>query len=362
MDYSNFSVQDFLNDDSFVQWVLTGREDAYWQNVQQAFPLQKILIDKAREIVCQLRDEEENRTLQPNEEDVLLRIRREIALEDSVFEWPEKKRWSDGWLKWAAAVFIFAGIGWMLWSDRFQQATSYNDLVDRAKNRYEMTEKVNNSKGPLRITLEDGTVVTLQKNSRLSYPQHFEEDKRETFLSGEAFFEVAKNPDKPFYVYSNELVTRVLGTSFTVRSFDGDRISSVDVRTGQVSVFSPRYVGVDKEEPKGVLLLPNQKAIFDRKKELLSKHLSDQPVPLTPQIIDQKKRFEDVAVGEVLQELEELYGIRIIYNREVLESCIISTIFGSESLNDKLDVICQTIGATHKEIDAQIIIESKGCL
>ncbi|MCF0072785.1 FecR domain-containing protein [Dyadobacter sp. CY261] len=362
MDYKNFELQDFLNDDSFVQWALTGKDDAYWQHVLLVSPLQKGLIEKARGIVCQLRDEEENRTLELNEEDVLRRILREIELQDSVFEWPVKRRWSAGWLKWAAAVFIFAGIGWMLWNGRFPQETSYGDLVSRAKNRYEMTEKVNKSLNPVRIRLEDGTVVTLQKNSRLSYPLHFGRDSRETFLSGEAFFEVARNPDKPFYVYSNELVTRVLGTSFVVKSFDSERIASVDVRIGQVSVFNPKHMGVDRGEANGVVLLPNQKAVFDRKKEFLSKRLSDRPVPLRPQAGDQRTRFEEVPVGQVLAELEALYGIKIIYNEEILASCIISTVFGSESLNDKLDLICQTIGATHKEIDAQIIIESTGCL
>ncbi|WP_149241688.1 FecR family protein [Dyadobacter sp. 32] len=362
MNYSNFELQDFLNDDSFVQWVLEGKDDAYWQHVLVAFPLQQIPIEKARRIVCQLRNEEENRTLELNEEDVLRRIQREIQLQDSIFEWPVKNRWSVGWLKWAAVVFICIGIGWMLWNARFLQETRYNDLVANAKNRYELIEKVNNSRNPVRIRLEDGTVVTLQKNSRLSYPLHFGKDSRETFLNGEAFFEVAKNPDKPFYVYANELVTRVLGTSFIIKSYDSERIASVDVRTGQVSVFNPRHMGADEKETSGVVLLPNQKAVFDRKKELLSKRLSDEPAPLITRAGDQRIRFEEAAVSQVLQELEELYGIKIIYNKEILASCIISTVFGSESLNDKLDVICQTIGATHREIDAQVIIESTGCL
>jgi transmembrane sensor len=62
--------------------------------------------------------------------------------------------------------------------------------------------------------LEDGTTVHLEKGSRLSFPVHFDPKKREVVLSGEAFFEVTENPSKPFYVYANELITRVLGTSF----------------------------------------------------------------------------------------------------------------------------------------------------
>lgn len=362
MDYNNFDLQDFLHDDSFVQWALTGRDDAYWQHVAQAFPSRAEVIGKAREVVRRLHEEEAGKTLDIDEERVLHRIRAEIALQDSVFEWPLEKRRDMRWLKWAAAILIFAGIGWLVLSGKMRRATSYNDLVAEARRKYDMAEKVNTSEKPMRVTLEDGTVVTLHKNSRLSYPLHFEAGVRETFLSGEAFFEVAKNREKPFFVYANELVTKVLGTSFVVKSFDGERHASVNVRTGQVSVFSQKRADVADAESKGVVLLPNQKAVFDRKNELLSKHLSDTPVPLVAYAGAQKRRFEDVPVGQVLKELEEMYGVRIIYNKEVLASCIISTIFGNETLNDKLDVVCQTIGATHREIDAQIVIESTGCL
>ncbi len=61
---------------------------------------------------------------------------------------------------------------------------------------------------------------------------------RDVYLSGEAFFEVTKNPDRPFRVFANEIVTKVLGTSFTVRSFENDTTIQVIVRTGKVTVYS----------------------------------------------------------------------------------------------------------------------------
>ena len=67
------------------------------------------------------------------------------------------------------------------------------------------------------------------------------------------------------------------------------------------------------------------------------------------------------AKAKTLQELEAQYGVTIHYNEELLASCIITTSLGNESLRNKLDIICQTIGATYKEIDAQLVIESKGC-
>ena len=361
MNYSDFDLQDFLNDDAFVQWVLFGTEDYFWRQVLEDNPALKDVIGKAREIIGQLNREEEKRAIALDEDQILRQIQRKIEESDSAFEWPVEHPAKKNWLKWAAVILCFCGAGWLLLNGRVIRPTNYKDLVAKAEKHNPLVESVNTSEKPMKVLLEDGTVVTLKKNSRISYPAHFKSDIRETYLSGEAFFEVARNPEKPFFVYANELVTKVLGTSFVVKAFDGERQVRVNVRTGSVSVYNHKQTGLVDEETKELVLSPNQQAVFDRKNESLSKRLADDPRPLTAQDGDQKKRFEEVPVSVVLQELEQVYGIKIIYNKEVLSNCIISTLFGKESLNDKLDVVCQTIGASHKETDAQIIIESTGC-
>lgn len=362
MRYNNFDLQDFLNDDSFVQWALFDAGEAYWQQVREDYPGKRDIMEQAREIIGQLREEEHSRTIFLDEEQVLHQIQRRIEAADSTFERPVEKRWKKNGLKWAVAGLCLACIGWVLLDQPFMRPTGYKELVAEASENHTLIEKVNVSDNPMKVILEDGTVVILKKNSRLSYPVHFSSDVRETFLSGEAFFEVAENPEKPFYVFANELVTKVLGTSFEVKAYDSERQVRVNVRSGQVSVYNQRRSGLTDAEAKGLVLQPNQQAVFDRKKESLSKHLVDDPMPVQPLFNAEKRRFEEVAVSRILHELEQVYGIRIIYNREVLETCVMSTVFGDEPLEDKLDIICQTIGATHKEIDAQIIIESTGCL
>lgn len=59
--------------------------------------------------------------------------------------------------------------------------------------------------------------------------------------------------------------------------------------------------------------------------------------------------------------IEARYGVTIVYNEDALGGCFITTVLGNESLFEKLDLICGIIGATYKEVDAQIVIESKGC-
>lgn len=80
-------------------------------------------------------------------------------------------------------------------------------------------------------------MVVLSPNSKLHYPRKFDDTIRKVELEGEAFFEVQKNPNIPFVVYSDNMVTKVLGASFRVREFSGKE-KSVIVNTGRVQVLN----------------------------------------------------------------------------------------------------------------------------
>lgn len=84
-------------------------------------------------------------------------------------------------------------------------------------------------------TLEDGSVVYLAEHTALSYPDHFRENKREVYLKGDAFFDVNRNPQKPFIIETNDVIVEVLGTSFNVKSID-EQPFSLSVKTGEVKV------------------------------------------------------------------------------------------------------------------------------
>jgi ferric-dicitrate binding protein FerR (iron transport regulator) len=225
-----------------------------------------------------------------------------------------------------------------------------------------LIEVQNNSNEVKRVYLEDGSTISLKKNSKISYPRHFAKENRTVFLSGEAFFEIAKNPKKPFFVYANEVITKVLGTSFTIRAFDKDENVTVSVKTGRVNVFNQRRINVSDPETNGIILIPNQQAVFNRESSSLSKALVAIPMPIIS--LESKEliqRFDEVPVSQVLNSLARNYGIKILYNEDILSKCIITTSLKNEPIYDKLDLICQLIGGTYKIVDAQIIIESNGC-
>jgi transmembrane sensor len=94
---------------------------------------------------------------------------------------------------------------------------------------------------------------------------------------------------------------------------------------------------------------------------MLNRSLVEVPVPIQAQSPLIKRQFDEVKVAKVFEEMEKLFGVEIRYNEDTLSDCILTTTISDDSLYDQLEVICQTIGAAYKEIDAQIIIESKGC-
>ena len=98
-------------------------------------------------------------------------------------------------------------------------------------------EVENTSSKEQKITLEDGSLVILKPNSRMSYPKHFGQKTRNVLLTGEAFFNVKKDHNKPFIVHTGDLVTEVLGTSFTIKSDENANVIEVSVQTGRVSVY-----------------------------------------------------------------------------------------------------------------------------
>ncbi|AFK01495.1 anti-FecI sigma factor, FecR [Emticicia oligotrophica DSM 17448] len=268
-------------------------------------------------------------------------------------------------IRWAAAAIILISIGWWYYQKSDTQSGIYKELV--ANSSIELIEKENRSEKPLLITLDDGSSILLQKGSRLSYPAAFKHDKREVYLDGEAFFEVAKNPEKPFFVFANELVTKVLGTSFTIKAFKKQKDVQVIVRTGKVSVYrldevnkNARIISGESKVLDGVIAVPNQQISFDKKENNFSKTLVEQPEMLS-EMPQYNFEFRDESAANIFATIQKAYGIIIIYDEELLKECPVTATLSDEPLYGKLDLVCNAIEAQYQVIDGQIIINSKGC-
>ena len=246
-----------------------------------------------------------------------------------------------------------------------------NDNKNIAGTKYsdnDMSEKINSSSWPLKLKMDDGSMVTLQPDSKLRFPNHFLNDKREVYLEGEAFFEVSKKPGQPFFVYYNNLVTHVLGTSFNVKIDKIKKEVEVLVVSGKVQVYENKNPSVsDKNnKPNGIILTPNQKVTYREDDRQFTATLVNQPVPVFPEaarpdILPERFIFRETALSEVLKLLETSYGIEMITENDKLYTCLFTGNISKYDLYTKLDIICQSVNAAYEINGTKILIRGKGC-
>lgn len=256
----------------------------------------------------------------------------------------------------AAVVLLSIGLGGYFLLNR--SADTGPSLTNRQPNESQLVDRANESNRPLELTLSDGSTITLQPGSHIRYPAVFAQNRREVRLVGAAFFEVTKNSKQPFLVYANGMVTKVLGTSFTIVAHADNPTAEVVVRTGRVAV----YRQVDRQtSPSDVVLKPNEKATFFRADSRIVKSLADQPVVLRPEVIKTHFLYEDTPVAEVFRELDNAYGVRISFDKETLTNCTLTANLANQSLAAQLNMICLSIGARYQTQGTQIRISGPGC-
>jgi transmembrane sensor len=209
------------------------------------------------------------------------------------------------------------------------------------------------------LTLEDGSLVKLQPGSSLLIPQHFNSTERTVTLNGEAFFDIRRDTLRPFTVYSGEVITRVLGTSFNVKAFDSEKEIVVSVKTGKVSVSSNSQARIGGAG--NVVLTPNQQIVYNKKQEKVSKQLVPEPELILENPTIFRMQYDGAPVAGIFQALEENYGVDIEYDPEILKGCVLTTSMSDEGLFERIAIICRAIDAHYTVDDAVITIKSKGC-
>lgn len=215
-----------------------------------------------------------------------------------------------------------------------------------------------------KITLPDASTVRLKPGSRLIYNKNFNKRKRELYLHGEAFFDVTKNPAKPFIVHAGKLTAEVLGTSFSIKNATDSKNVVVDVLTGKVSVYAekkPAPASVSISEHPSVVLTPNQRVKYLSAENRLVKSIVEAPTVIISKEELKKLSFVDAPIGRVFEAIEKVYGLDIIYDEVVMQGCRMTTSFEEENLYEKLAILCKLLDASYKMVDAQIVISSSGC-
>ena len=283
------------------------------------------------------------------------------TLEERKSPYQSAQRWMTPFKigRMAAAVLVIA-VSLFIVFNRFLSSNADNLLTGNGQEK----EIQNTGLTLLKVTLEDGSVISLEPGSQLNYFPGSFTGKRELRLTGEAFFEVVKDKKHPFLVFTSGITTKVLGTSFRIKAYRQEKEIVVSVSTGRVAVFK-QHDQQDQEETKRdeqaeVILTPNQQFVYNKTDDKTEKKLIEDPqiVLAEPSL---KAHYTNVAVAEVFENLEENYGVVIEYDKEVLAHCSITTTLASEGLYEKVDIICQAIGAQYRVNGTSIVIEASGC-
>lgn len=296
---------------------------------------------------------------------IKLNISNNIDKEENRNEAEERINWvsSIKWLGAAAAILIFVWFGWTELSKPAR--VSYENLVQNTKDQTgEIYEKENTTAFPMLLTLPDESSVILQPQSRISYsPQQYNKTKREVILSGEAFFEVHKNANVPFFVYANELITKVLGTSFTIKTNPTE--TEVIVKTGRVAVIMQN--DIHKEEKingktlEGFVLGANEQVKINQNGEKIEKPAIVKQDELLQPIQRLSFDFDETPASEIIEVIENAYHTKISYNKEKLANCKLTAHLSDEPLIEKIKLICIALDATYEEIDNNFVIKTNGC-
>lgn len=197
------------------------------------------------------------------------------------------------------------------------------------------------------VTLSDGTLVHLNSGSTLLYPEQFSDSKRIVFLTGEANFNVAQDPSRPFIVKSSHMDVKALGTEFCVQSYAGEKTVSTTLSAGKVEVTIPSV-------KKSYILEPDNQILFSP---------SDKEVSFAR--VDAKKilgwedgylTFSNASFPEIASVLERRFNVSISYNAENMKRNALNVRFmPGESLDDVLDVLALLIPGSGYRKDADRI-------
>lgn len=158
--------------------------------------------------------------------------------------------------------------------------------------------------GEFRLTLSDGTHIYLNSLSKLKYPTHFSGNNRTVELSGEAYFDVIHNPQKPFIVKTGERYVKVLGTSFNVNADEPSGVIATTLVKGKVMIN-----GINRQ--KTFILAPNDQAVYSSHNDKITIKKVD--VSLFTAWKDGKFIFRDLRLEDIMNTLTKWYSANVFY-------------------------------------------------
>ncbi|WP_074410038.1 FecR family protein [Aquimarina megaterium] len=243
----------------------------------------------------------------------------------------KKPKLNNVYLKIAASIVLLIGLG-------FYFNTFFNtEVILLAKTGAEN-----------KFTLPDNSIVWLNEGSQLTYKKDFKGNSRRLNLKGEGFFEVIKDPDKPFIVIANATQTKVLGTSFNLKNNANTKEVELVLVTGSVEFSSKNYKEIltpgdmvtAKASGKLIKAANESLNFFSWKSGVL--------------------KFEKTSIEQVIKDIELYYNKNIIIESKEFANCTLTTIFDNESFEDVLETLEILFDVTYEKTDSNTIVIKGG--
>lgn len=202
------------------------------------------------------------------------------------------------------------------------------------------------------ITLPDGTVVWINADSKITYDQQFPGNYREVYLTGEAYFDVARDTTKPFIIHTRSIDVRVLGTSFNVRSYPNEKTTETALIHGTVEVT------LHNNPAQKIILKPNEKLVVnnddtlsvpENKKAAMAEPLltlgkvrfnkDDSSSSVETMWVSNKLAFENETFEEMAIEMERWYNVTFHIKNEQIKKLHFRGVFENKSLAEVLEAL-----------------------
>ena len=363
MKYRDYSSGDFANDSFFIRWVKNPDEESdwFWQSFMKDNPVCVPAIEEARRLVASVTFT--SHTLRPDERQALhnrmlmaLRADKEEH-RDRMSPTPREgyMRLLSPWMKIAASVLIVLAFASGLYL--FLNVNAVYSPPDGSERSVTVEHRSNPAGQKSVLFLADGSKVWLNAASKISYVKDFtNQSTREVHLDGEAFFEVAHDPQKPFVVHTPGIQIKVLGTSFNVRAYDEEEVITTTLVTGKVRLEQSEGQG----KTFGVLeLKPSQRAEFDKQSRIVN--VREVQEVNADSWKEDKLVFDDESIDNVFRQMERRYRVAIhVANKGKLRCTLTATIEG-ESLQEVLKLLEVSHDIRYTISGSDVFIEGNPC-
>jgi transmembrane sensor len=345
--YTQYSLQDFLEDDAFIKWV-SGKENdpaaaQFWSNFSLLYPTAAQNFDFAVNVIRTYRAQEfwDNKN---NKAHLLDRIT--ATIEEQNQRTPIRRLWTKTWMK-AAVILLLISAGGYFAATKFFEPSQEIVATGYGEKRT--------------ITLPDHSVVTLNASSSVTFAREWKKDQpREVWVEGEALFDVkhlnedTNNiiPGQRFIVHSNGINVEVLGTTFNIRSRHGK--TNVGLITGKIKVD---YNEKSTAHPHAVVMRPGDYIELADNQLVASKKL-DKPEKIK-RWTQTQITFTDATLAEIIETLQDNYGYVIKVKEQSLTKLRIEGDINVTNVEELLTVITTTLNVKiNQPSEKELVISS----